>query len=429
MIPAHIETVEAIPRLSNGKIDRVALQRIPRARVEEPAANASTLEDDGELSRLMGIIRAIWSDVLECDEVYEEDNFFELGGDSLTSINVVSRAAEQGVVLKPGDLFDFPKLLELCGHLVEEGRVNAVAVEEATGPTVRSKNVDGSRRPFFMVHGGGRLLSQLRDALGAEQPIHLLSAHWEDANLAHDIDLDELAAEALAVLLEIQPRGPYQLGGYSFGAVIAFEIARILSLRGEVVDLLFMLDPPENPGVFHTVPASCRDLQRQRADASVSSGRGDEWQGLGPVGTARHALGKLGNHCRHYASRLAVNARYAYALGCVSVGRPVPAELRKLYVFRRYLAAAGRYDLRSVDCPILLYRARRGYHKYGPALWLALAEGGITLVEFDCEHDDLQWNPATVEEWTRQFAVQFASPGALTALETSTDELTRHVMI
>ena len=165
------------------------------------------------------------------------------------SINVVARAGEQGMMLKPGDLFDFPKLLELCAHLAEERRETRASIEEAAGPTVRSKNVDGSRRPLFMVHGGG-LLAQLRDALGAEQPIHLLSAHWEDANLAHDIDLQELAAEALAVLLDIQPQGPYQLGGYSFGAVIAFEIARILSQRGEVVDMLFMLDPPENPGYF-----------------------------------------------------------------------------------------------------------------------------------------------------------------------------------
>ncbi len=212
--------------------------------------------------------------------------------------------------------------------------------------------------------------------------------------------------------MEIQPSGPYQLGGYSFGAVIAFEIARVLSHRGEVVDTLFMLDPPENPGVFASVPASCENLERHRQNDAGAGNRRGQWQGQGPVAAARHAISKLGNHVGHYLSRLTVNARYAYALACFNLGRPVPAELRKLFVFRRYLAAAGRYNLKSLDCPILLYRARRGYHKYGPALWQALASSGITVVEFDCEHDDLQWNPDIVEQWTHQFAQQFAASDA-----------------
>jgi thioesterase domain-containing protein len=359
---------------------------------------------------LIGIMQAIWRDVLRVAEVDPEDDFFALGGDSLTSINVVARAREEGVIMKPTDLFDFPRLAELCERISEEAEEREAA--DFGGSMLRSRNVGGSARPFFMVHGGGRLLAQLQGSLGPEQPIHLLSAHWEQGDLAIDVSMEQLADEALGRLLETQPEGPYAIGGYSFGAIIAYEIALRLLARGDAVELLFMLDPPENPDVFGGVPEACRGLQRQGDNPRAGASHRDRLRGMGPLEALRYAAGKLKGHAGHYASRLLINGRHSYALACRRMGLPVPPDLRKLYVFRRYMAAAGRYRLQPIDCRILLYRARFGHHKYGVGLWRELARGGLSLEEFDCEHDDLQWKPEVVEQWTARFGAQFESARA-----------------
>lgn len=400
MIPARVEPLESIPRLPNGKVDRNALRRLSARSAPERSRPSRD-----EMVGLLGVMQAIWRDVLQADEVYPDDDFFELGGDSLMSINVVARAREQGVVMKPTDLFDFPRLSELCERITEEADERGTAADSG-GPTLRSRNVEGSGRPFFMVHGGGRLLAQMQDSLGPEQPIHLLSAHWEQGDLAIDISMQELADEAIERLLELQPEGPYSIGGYSFGAVIAYEIALRLIARGDAIDLLFMLDPPEDPKVFHSVPEACRALPRE---GDFPAGGTDHWErlrSLGPIGGIGYAAGKLKGHAGHYVSRLVLDARHAYALTCRRFGLLVQPSLRKLYVFRRYLAAANRYSLQPIDCSILLYRARRGYHKYGAGMWRELARGGLTVEEFDCEHEDLQWNPELVAQWTARFGAQ-----------------------
>jgi thioesterase domain-containing protein len=403
MIPQRFTLLEEFPRLPNGKVDRNALMHLP-----PPALPArAQQEPEGQEKELLGIMREIWKDVLQADEVFPEDNFFELGGDSLLSINVVSRAKREGVLLNPSELFDFPILSELCSHLTEESESRQADAHGSLDSPLRSKNAQGSERPFFMVHGGGRLLSKLKDSLGPEQPIHLLSAHWESGSLVNNISLEELATEALVMLRQIQPEGPYAMGGYSFGAVIACEIAQQLARLGEHIDVLFMLDPPENPDIFHSVASDAAIPATRSQEAGFAGDHAEQLRRLSPGEAASYLLSKLSANVRHYASRLSLDAKYRYARTCRKLGYPVPASIRKLYTFRIYLAASKRYELQPLNCPIVIYRATRGYHKYGLALWQAMAQGGLTLEEFDCEHDDLQWDPDVVAQWTSRFSEEF----------------------
>ena len=159
MIPSHVEVLEEIPRLANGKIDKQTLRRLPRL---SPRRTAKTAERGQAVSQLVEAMQSIWCQVLDADEVCEEHDFFELGGDSLTSINVVARASKQGIVMKPGDLFDFPRLGELCSYIAEEAIETQGRQTSGGDPALQSRNLEGSRRPLFMIHGGGRLLAQLR---------------------------------------------------------------------------------------------------------------------------------------------------------------------------------------------------------------------------------------------------------------------------
>ena len=384
MIPARITLLESFPFLPNGKLDRQSLLDLARTAGREEGREAAPVD-----SELMQSMQAIWSEVLDTEAIYPKDNFFELGGDSLLSINVVARARKKGIYLNPSELFDFPVLVELCAHLAAESAERAAAPEAFDRSSMRSKNVQGSSNPFFMVHGGSRLLNQLQDVLGAEQPIHLIPAHWEQADLDFGASLESLAAEALEPLLEQQPRGPYLLGGYSFGAVIAFEMAHMLSARGETINLLFMLDPPEKPEIFGSIWADYEILTVQEPPPPRQARRLEQ-------------LKKQG-------ARVSLEGRFLFARGCRALGAPIPAAIRKLYVFRAYMAASRRYELRPLPAPLLVFRATQGIHKCDPAVWRSVAGGGFTLQEFDCKHIDLQWDPEMVNRWTALFSEQLAA--------------------
>ncbi len=407
MLPSRFVPLAAMPRLPNGKVDREALREPePAAEPRPVAAAAERRTETADSGALVEVMRGIWREVLQADEVYPEDDFFELGGDSLLSINVVARAREQGVSMKPGDLFDFPRLAELCERITEEAAERRAAAAGSAGPALRSRNVGGSGRPMFMVHGGGRLLAQLQDTLGPERPLHHLSAHWEDANIATDATIEELADEAMAHLLEIQPEGPYRLGGFSLGAVIIYEIALRLSALGQVVELLLLLDPPEDPGSFRSVPPECRDIGRGGGGSAARARHLDQLRQLRLLEAVRYAWSKLRGNFAYRWSQALMEAKHAYAVICRWLGYPVPPRLRKLYVFRRYLAAARLYDLKPINCSLMLYRARIGYFKKGVELWRRLALGGLTVEEFDCDHEHLQWNQDVVECWTKRFVAQ-----------------------
>jgi len=103
----------------------------------------------------------------------------------------------------------------------------------------------GSKRPFFFLHGqwtGGALYSlELARYLGPEQPFYLLEPYTFDG-LAVPPTLEEMAAAHLEVLRGVQPEGPYLLGGWCNGGLIAYEMARQLHAQGQAVDLLVLMD-------------------------------------------------------------------------------------------------------------------------------------------------------------------------------------------
>jgi thioesterase domain-containing protein len=134
-----------------------------------------------------------------------------------------------------------------------EGAVRDRPVEhrrasEASAPALVALRAEGTRTPLFVVHGIG----------GSAQAFHKLALHLADtpvygleaAGLTEGsacADLPAMAARYLAEIRAVQPRGPYQLGGWSMGGVVAFEIARQLRAAGERASALLLLDATATP--------------------------------------------------------------------------------------------------------------------------------------------------------------------------------------
>jgi thioesterase domain-containing protein len=103
---------------------------------------------------------------------------------------------------------------------------------------------DGTKPPLFFVHAIGGTVTpyfELASLLDADQPFYAL----EHPGLSGDTSgrgVSELAASYLAAIQEVQPAGPYHLGGWSFGGVVAAEMAGQLRDRGEEVAIVLVID-------------------------------------------------------------------------------------------------------------------------------------------------------------------------------------------
>jgi amino acid adenylation domain-containing protein len=229
MVPAIFVLLEALPLTPNGKVDRRALPAPEQLR-PDGLAPRDTLE--------MALVQ-IWEELLSLRPIGVQDDFFDLGGHSLLVMRLLSRIETRlGVRLSPAALFQARTVERL-----------ASAVRLQSGPRPGSPLVPlqagGTGRPFFWIHpGAGSVFCYLPLAhrLGEERPIFGLQARGLDGTESPLDDIEIMAALYLEAVREAQPQGPYLLGGWSLGGVVAFEMARQLAARGEEVELLALVD-------------------------------------------------------------------------------------------------------------------------------------------------------------------------------------------
>lgn len=230
MIPARLVPVETVPLTPNGKTDFEALRALAGPSLSTPAVLAQT-ETEQQLAE-------IWAELLEREQVFRDDHFFDLGGHSLLAIRLFARiTAELGVELPLSILFQAPTLAELASQ-VDQG-------EGAAQSYVVPIQPDGSLQPFFCVHGfGGGVIgyAELARQLGSDRPFYGLQAAGLADKREPDNNVTTMAQRYIEAMKSIQSEGPYLLGGYCFGGVVAFEMARQLEAQGEQVDLLAVLE-------------------------------------------------------------------------------------------------------------------------------------------------------------------------------------------
>ena len=105
---------------------------------------------------------------------------------------------------------------------------------------------DGSKHPFFYMHvhwiGGAFYSFALARDLGLDQPLYVIDPYKFDG-LQVPPTIEAMAAAYIKSMRAVQPDGPYFLGGFCAGGLIAYEIAQQLRAEGQAVDLLVLIDP------------------------------------------------------------------------------------------------------------------------------------------------------------------------------------------
>jgi thioesterase domain-containing protein/aryl carrier-like protein len=247
MVPSAFVLLHTLPLTSNGKVDRRQLTT-PNGKVDQlvlPVIDQSVepIIDVQPRDELEFQLLQIWEEVLNVRPISVLDNFFELGGHSILAVRLVSRIHKQfGQDLALAILFQNPTLADL-----------AVVLRRQASPESQSALVkiqpNGSKPPFFSVHPvGGNVFCYLHLAryLGPDQPFYGLQNPGLAGTGEYFSKLEAMAAHYIAAMQTVQPQGPYLLGGWSMGGVVAFEMAQQLQKQGYEVALLAIIDsePP-----------------------------------------------------------------------------------------------------------------------------------------------------------------------------------------
>jgi amino acid adenylation domain-containing protein len=228
-IPSAFEILESLPLTPNKKLDR---KRLPPPSWEH--ATVVPPRDEIELQLIQ-----IWEKALGVQPIGIRDNFFDLGGHSLIALQLFAQIEQiWHKRLSWGILFESPTIAEIANPIRQE------QVSTTWSPLVLLRS-GKPKPPLFCIHAlGGTLFCyyDLVRKLGEDRPIYGLQSRGIDGQQPPLARVEDMASYFIRAIQTIQPQGPYFLVGYSFGGILAFEIARQLVEVGERVDFLGLVD-------------------------------------------------------------------------------------------------------------------------------------------------------------------------------------------
>jgi amino acid adenylation domain-containing protein len=350
MVPSAYVQLETIPLSHNGKIDRKSLP--------EPDKNMREQEYVGPRNAMEETLCRLWQEVLRLERVGINDNFFRIGGHSLLGVQVISRIKLIFSTEMPlSILFTAPTVASMAEHIAAVNEPD----RSQRSPVLVNIQPHGSLPPFFCVHAvGGQVISygELSQELGHEQPFYGLQSPPASLFPASDVSIEQMATLYNREIRRVQPVGPYQLGGWSMGGLIAWEMARQLVKEGDTIRLLALIDT--------TLPSKYLDADDEVDEISM---------------LARFALdmsqlvGRAPGPLVEQFSRAAAEDQWNMVqemLISYGVLTPMTAHIEMkglLEVFTRNFLAANNYSLHSSQQPVQFFCASETPERFS-RLWI-----------------------------------------------------------
>jgi amino acid adenylation domain-containing protein len=232
-VPESFVLVDEIPLNVKGKVDYSLLPvpDITENEFEDYIAPRNETEEK---------LAAIWKELLNVPKVSVKDSFFDLGGQSLMAVRLFNRIEQEfGQRFPLAMLYAAPTIEDLARKLTNEDS----AITE--WPSLIPIQPKGAKKPLFLVHGAGGnvlLYNALAKELEPDYPLYGLQSQGLDGTTKPLETVEEMAERYLKEIREVQPDGPYFLGGYCMGGTIAYEMAQRLLEKGEEIGIVAMLD-------------------------------------------------------------------------------------------------------------------------------------------------------------------------------------------
>ncbi len=247
MAPAEWQSCSQLPRNANGKVDRRALRELSAAHDHPPVLTGDELPprraapSDALQAELLCLAEAVLN-----RRVSLEEDLFRGGADSLGALDLALGIERRwGIRLSPDRLLELASVERLAVGL------RAQRTQGNWSPLVQLGA--GEKTPLFLVHPGGGNVSCYRElaaALGG-RAVYGLQHRGTAADRVEGArdTVEGLAAEYLAAVQRECPSGPLHVGGWSFGGLVAYEMACQALRAGREVGLMAVIDA----GILHAV--------------------------------------------------------------------------------------------------------------------------------------------------------------------------------
>jgi amino acid adenylation domain-containing protein len=370
MVPCAFVSLDRLPLTPNGKVNR---RELPAPDQVRPEREESFVPPRDSLEQQLV---KIWEILLGIKPIGLRNNFFELGGHSLLAVRLLAQIEKTfGTQLPLATVFEAPTIEQLASilRLGERLPPRSFLVPLQTG---------GSRPPFFCLHATSALAAHF----GPNQPFYSLRAHGQDGRQAVS-SVEEMAADYISEIRALQPEGPYFLGGYSFGGMVAFEVAQQLHKQGQELALVVLLDPtrPRNGKSLSSVRASSPNLLGTNRPFVVKYLMHIyNLKLLGPKEKLRSVLERLDSSIRR------IN-RWAKMLVCrfyLRMGRRVPAVHRMFYFSEVSYKAAREYVPQVYSGRVTFLLSKKTFLS-DRSSWAELVAGDSEFHELPGNHLDI----------------------------------------
>ena len=360
-VPKIIIVTDKVPHGPTGKLQRFKLAETFAPDMAGGGAPSESGAEDREATKIEATLARIWAEELGRETVGLDDDFFVLGGDSIQAERVFLRIEEQlGRRPSIAALYSASTVRALVRFLDDDHEFNHLVAIRA----------DGDLPPFFCVHGGGGNVIVFRDLaqyVDAGRPFYGLQASGVDGTEISLFSVEDMAAAYIDAIRAARPTGPYLLGGYSSGGLIAHSMAVQLQEQGEKVAALALLDTYSS-AIDET--ASPRQAWRRHRDKFRELRLSEAFPFL------RDRVASLRRYCY---SRFRLNIYRARYHGENALSGPPPRGLNSLsMVFR---IARQKYRPKPFNGRAMLFRASEAGamldHRY--ANWPNLVTGGLEV--------------------------------------------------
>ena len=272
MVPTKIVVMESFPITAGGKLD---LKQFPSPSVDDVFSN------DGGKANLQTAteqrIAKVWKQVLGISRLDRVSNFFQLGGDSLSAMRLVLLLESEfpGPAIPVAALIPNPTIAEMANY-IDRRQHNAPRAATENWPLLT--RLDDCQQPIGIVcihaaGGGGMFYRKLFDGFEPSVPVAVLESallHQETPVALEQQNIADMAQDYVDCLIDAGCDQKLILVGYSFGSLMALEMARLLKLKGYVVKKIINIDCP-NPRTMEPQNRLSRLWCRIRTPVTLSN--------------------------------------------------------------------------------------------------------------------------------------------------------------
>lgn len=367
-LPEKIIPIDKFPLNPNGKIDRKALQAMAVSHVSESGSGSPvTFRNEIEKS-----LYNLFSRVLDIRDFGMEESFFDLGGHSLRAVELTDIMETLYNKKVPMDLiYRFSSVSTLAARIenLEENDMHANLIPFKP---------EGKGIPFVCVHGDDANFF-IPKYLDEQTPFYGYFHQGRNGEKMASTGIEDIAIRYVDELMKVRPRGPYILGGYSIGGVIAQAMIPLIRKRGQDVRLLVLIDT-ESP-----------DYKGNRIKGRKVFGVAE------PFSRKTDSANSPDNGVLTRVNAF-VRARwfnYSYYIGAVlsSLGIRVPLQLRNPYIMGTYRRAREAYHPETTVVDAVLFRATLNNLDSHDLGWKRFLKGDLTILELDTDHNNIIKEP------------------------------------